>query len=196
MFGLIFSKRKRVQVQNARKMLVEVNDFARSEAFYKDLSVADTMTGRFDLISLVASLVVIRLNQVASKESQSLVQVFFDVMFRQFDYSLRESGVGDLSVPKHMKRMMQGFHGRCFAYESIFVKSDANKLSHEESLGVLNRNLYSEALDVNDPALASCLDLVTALAEYVLTLDADDIMNGNLNLPAYETLLSEVKSAA
>lgn len=199
MFGLVFSRRKRVQIANARKMLEEVNGFAREEPFYKALSVPDTMTGRFDLISLVGALAVIRLNQIASKDSQILSQAFFDVMFRQFDYSLRESGVGDLSVPKHMKRMMKGFKGRTYAYDMGFVSGvneDGVKLTDAEVLELLNRNLYANGLDIDSAELMRCRDVVIALSTHIMGLSDEDMLEGRFMLPSFDALNVEMKSAA
>ncbi|MGN7502212.1 MAG: ubiquinol-cytochrome C chaperone family protein [Alphaproteobacteria bacterium] len=198
MFGLIFSRRKRVELQKAQKMLDIVNDFSRQEVFYTQYGVSDTMTGRFDLISLVASLVVIRLNRIANKDSQGLVQAFFDVMFRQFDYSLREGGVGDLSVPKHMKRMMQGFQGRAHAYDMALVRGmddDGHALSDEQKYDLLSRNLYN-----NEPsdAVTAAYGLFAELAAYIMQLSDDEILAGNIDFPKITALENKqaTKSAA
>ncbi|MEC7703330.1 MAG: ubiquinol-cytochrome C chaperone family protein [Pseudomonadota bacterium] len=179
-------------------MLDIVNDFSRQEVFYTQYGVPDTMTGRFDLISLVASLVVIRLNRIANKDSQGLVQAFFDVMFRQFDYSLREGGVGDLSVPKHMKRMMQGFQGRAHAYDMALVRGmddDGQALSDEQKCDLLSRNLYN-----NEPsdAVAAAYGLFAELAAYIMQLSDDDILAGNIDFPKITALENKqaTKSAA
>tara|TARA_R110002126_G_scaffold13118_3_gene56608 strand:- start:128738 stop:129337 length:600 start_codon:yes stop_codon:yes gene_type:complete len=199
MFGLVFSKRKRVQKARAQKMLAEVNGFARSEAFYKELGVPDTMTGRFDLISLVAALVIIRLKRIESEESQAMAQRFFDVMFRQFDYSLRESGVGDLGVPKHMKRMMQGIQGRTHFYEMAYVggvDENGKTLNMDDKLDILNRNLYSGVMDDTDSQLAECYAVTLSVANHIMAVEDRDILLGELTLPRYEDLLMNEKSAA
>ena len=191
MFGYVFSKKKRVQIQNAQKTFDEVNKFARTEAFYTELAVPDTMTGRFDLVSLIAGLIMLRLNTVATEDSQKCAQIFFDVMFRGFDHSLREGGIGDLSVPKHMKRMMQGFQGRSYAYEAAFVtgkNAEGEVLSHEDKLNILNRNLYSGALAENDPVLGACFEKVSMLSDFVMGLDEALLLEGRLSLPRYESL--------
>jgi len=199
MFGLVFSKRKRVQKIRAQKMLAEVNALAREQSFYKELGVPDTMTGRFDLISLVAAFVIIRLKQIETQESQAMAQRFFDVMFRQFDYSLRESGVGDLGVPKHMKRMMQGMQGRTHFYEMAYVggvDENGKTLNQDDKLDILNRNLYSGVLDDADSQLASCYDVTSTLADHIMRLTDHEILAGELMLPAYDELLTNKKSAA
>jgi cytochrome b pre-mRNA-processing protein 3 len=56
-------------------------------------------------------------------------------MFVDMDHALRESGVGDLSVGKHMRRMMKAFNGRMAAYEAGLA--DAALLA-----AALRRNVY------------------------------------------------------
>ena len=195
MLGLILSRRKREEREKAAKMRDIVNDFSRQEAFYTSYHVEDTMTGRFDLMTLVASLVVIRLNKIANKESQSLVQAFFDVIFRQFDHSLRESGVGDLSVPKHMKRMMQGFQGRAHAYDMIFVRGmdDAGlALDDAQKYDILNRNLYNGALD-DMSALARVYPVLQRLADDVMAMDDATILSGQLDFAPVDVHMSETE---
>jgi cytochrome b pre-mRNA-processing protein 3 len=103
---------------------VEVHDLyarivakARDPAFYGVLGVPDTVDGRFDMIVLHAMLVLRRLRgqgEVAECRGQEL----FDLMFKDMDQSLRELGVGDMSVGKHIKRMAQAFYGRAERYEA------------------------------------------------------------------------------
>jgi cytochrome b pre-mRNA-processing protein 3 len=202
MFGYVFSKKKRVQIQNAQSIFEEVNTFARCEAFYTELAVTDTMTGLFELISLMAGLIMLRLNKMATPDSQKFAQIFFDVMFRGFDHSLREGGIGDLAVPKHMKRMMQGFQGRSYAYEAIFVSgvdAQGKALSHAEKLNSLNCNLYSGALEDNDPVLGQCFERISVLSDFVMGLDSAALLDGQMVLPNYESLniqMTKKKSVA
>lgn len=113
---------------------------SRLPVFYKSLSVPDTLTGRFDLILLHAFPVLSRAGrEIAEKETaRRLAQDFFDVMFTDMDRSARERGVGDLSVPRHMKQMMQAFRGRVLAYEA--AGNDKHAM-----IDALARNLYGSA---------------------------------------------------
>ena len=81
---------------------------SRDPAFYEALGVADSVDGRFDLISLHTILVIERLEQFG-KPGRKLAQTLFDTMFVTMDFTLREMGVGDLGVPKHMQKMMKAF---------------------------------------------------------------------------------------
>lgn len=89
---------------------------ARSESFYRDCGVPDTVDGRFDLIVLHTYIVLDRL-RAEGEAGRKLSQQLFDTLFDDMDRSLREMGVGDLSVGKHVKRMASGFYGRMKAYD-------------------------------------------------------------------------------
>jgi cytochrome b pre-mRNA-processing protein 3 len=57
-------------------------------------------------------------------------------MFTDFDRALREMGTGDLSVGKHVKRMVRAFYGRVRAYEEG-LSADASTLD-----AALIRNVF------------------------------------------------------
>jgi cytochrome b pre-mRNA-processing protein 3 len=84
--------------------------------------VSDTLEGRFELMTLNAALALIRLR--AEPGLAPLAQTFTDQLFRQFDAGLREEGVGDTSVPKHMRRLASDFYGRLRAYAAAIGARD------------------------------------------------------------------------
>jgi len=108
---------------------------ARLPCFYRDYAVADTVNGRFDLIVLHLSLVVDRLmRDPALKE---LGQGVFDLFCRDMDDNLREMGIGDLMVPKEMKKMGEAFYGRSQAYQAGLAEA-----GDEELVEAIARNIY------------------------------------------------------
>lgn len=94
-------------------------DAARQPALYADLAVPDTFEGRFECLTLHAALVLRRLRDAPSP-GLDMAQHLVDTVFRHFDRTLREMGVGDTSVPRRMKVMAEAFAGRCAAYEDAF----------------------------------------------------------------------------
>jgi cytochrome b pre-mRNA-processing protein 3 len=93
---------------------------ARHPLFYADWGVADTLDGRFDMISLHAFLVLDRLKGTEQAFRQDLVDEFFADM----DRSLREMGVGDISVGKKVRKMAEVFYGRVAAYDQALASPD------------------------------------------------------------------------
>lgn len=110
---------------------------ARQPVFYEKYGVPDTIDGRFDLLLLHVWIVMRKLNSMPVK------QKLFDLMFSDMDRSLREMGVGDMSIRKKMKPMIQAFYGRVQAYERALT---TDNMALESAL---RRNLYG-AVPVSD----------------------------------------------
>ena len=134
---------------------------ARDPAFYTALGVPDTVDGRFDMIVLHAMLVMRRVRgQGAAAETRG--QELFDLMFKDMDQSLREMGVGDMGVGKHIKRMAQAFYGRAERTEAGLDAKIADPAGTE--LGAaLTDTVYRKA-----PADAA---KVAALQDYLIRAD-------------------------
>src|SRR5215469_7862288 len=110
---------------------------ARAAPFYRDYAVPDTVNGRFEMVVLHVVLV---LRRIGSKgEGRQLGQALFDWFCRDMDGSLREMGVGDLAVPKKMRKIGEAFYGRQAAYAAALDAMDASALA-----AVLERNVFGE----------------------------------------------------
>ena len=129
---------------------------SRRPEFYRDLGVADSLDGRFDMLSLHAMLVLRRLKHDPARTGR-FSQALFDHMFMDMDMSLREIGVGDLSVGKRVKEMGSAFLGRIVAYEKGLSEGQ------EALADALTRNVYREQ--------APEASVLQRLADYVLRVD-------------------------
>lgn len=116
-----------------------VVDHARTPAFFRDLGVPDTPEGRFEMIALHVALVVRRLRREGAR-GQALGQELFDLMFADMDTSLRELGVGDLSVGKYVKRLARNFYARLAALDESLASGDLARLR-----GMIERNVFHGA---------------------------------------------------
>src|SRR4051794_1551817 len=121
---------------------------ARRPVFYSDYAVADTVNGRFDLLLAHVALVVDRLMQ--EDAGQEAGQALFDLFCADIDDNLREMGVGDLSVPKHMKRVGEAFYGRAQAYREALAREDDAAL-----IDALTSNIYAVEARAAPPRLAT-----------------------------------------
>jgi len=128
---------------------------ARSVVFYSRYGVADTVEGRFELIVLHLVLVLVRLGRedgAAAKPASKRPSVhlagqgLFDIFCRDLDGNLREMGVGDLAVPKKMRRFGEAFYGRLSAYGAALAATDERELEK-----ALARNIFG-ATSVDDRA--------------------------------------------
>lgn len=125
---------------------------ARQPHWYLDGGVPDTIDGRFDVIAAVLAMVMLRLeaDPAGIAASTHLAEAFVDDM----DPQLREIGIGDLLVGKHVGRMMGMLGGRLGAYRDALAAGDLRP--------ALVRNLYR-----GDPpgpaAVTHVADSLTAL---------------------------------
>lgn len=129
--------------RNASTALVERLYFqivaaARRPVFFlPPYGAADTIEGRFEILTIHAFLVLRRLSALPAP-APDLAQDLTNRIFAGFDAALRESGVGDLTVPKRMKKLAGDFGGRNAAY--------ARALDAGESLeAAVARNVYGRA---------------------------------------------------
>lgn len=90
----------------------------RAPTLYLALGAADTVEGRFEMLTLHVILLVDRLKHEAS--AADVRQLLFDIYVRDLDGALREMGVGDLAVGKKMRKLGEAFYGRAKAYDTAF----------------------------------------------------------------------------
>jgi cytochrome b pre-mRNA-processing protein 3 len=126
------------EAQQAESLLAVVTEISRTTGFYGPGRAADTLEGRFELMTLFGALALIRLR--SAPEMASLAQHFTDVLFRQFDAGLREDGVGDLAVPKRMHKLAGAFYGRLNVYAEALRAPDAAALEQAIGRNVLGDN--------------------------------------------------------
>jgi cytochrome b pre-mRNA-processing protein 3 len=100
---------------------------ARSPAFYRGYAVPDTVTGRLEMILIHVFLFFRRAR--GGTHMRRLGQGVFDRFCDDMDGNLREMGIGDLAVPKHMQRIGEAFYGRAAVYDAALDAGDNAALS-------------------------------------------------------------------
>jgi cytochrome b pre-mRNA-processing protein 3 len=105
-----------------RPLWHKIVERSRDPEWYRDDGVADTVAGRFDMITAILSLVLLRLEREPERASASalLIELFVEDM----DGQLRESGVGDMVVGKHMGRLVSSLGGRLGAFREGLSAGD------------------------------------------------------------------------
>jgi cytochrome b pre-mRNA-processing protein 3 len=95
---------------------------ARDPAWYAERGIADTMPGRFDALSMVLVLVLLRMENNPDLRSPSarLTEHFIADM----DGQLRQEGIGDLVVGKRITKLMSVLAGRIEACREGLAASD------------------------------------------------------------------------
>jgi cytochrome b pre-mRNA-processing protein 3 len=142
-FGFI---RKDPRAPLIERLQGRIADAAREPDLYLRLGAADTLEGRFELVALHLILVLRRLRQLPPPADE-VAQEIVDAFFRELDASLREMGVGDMGVPKRMKKLAQAFYGRARAYDRALDRVDPQAVAAalSEHLGGLPENLQGLA---------------------------------------------------
>lgn len=97
---------------------------ARDPAWYAEMGVPDTLDGRFDMVAAILSLVIVRAEaegDAGREPSARLTEVFIDDM----DGQLRQLGIGDVVVGKHIGNMIAAMGGRLTAYREAIGQGAA-----------------------------------------------------------------------
>ena len=152
-----------------RPLWHRVVEIAREKAWYTSLGVADTVPGRFDTITLVLALVLLRMEAETGLAAPSvrLTELFVDDM----DGQLRESGVGDLVVGKHVGRLIGVLGGRLGVLRDTLALADDAPLA--EALG---RNITLRP----DTRTAALTTAVRAFAARLAVVPADRLLTGDI----------------
>lgn len=110
--------------QSARRKAVDLYGMvvtaARQPAFYGPGRVPDTPEGRFELIALHLFLLAERLTDT-KPEGEELTRHLIEAFVTDMDDCMREMGVGDLTVPKRVKRAAAVFYERSGAYRDALA---------------------------------------------------------------------------
>lgn len=101
--------------QSYRPLYNAIVNAGRDPAWYVEGQVPDTVDGRFDMIAAILALTLLRLEREQERTRDAsvlLTEIFIDDM----DGSVRQLGIGDLMVGKHVGRMMGALGGRLSAF--------------------------------------------------------------------------------
>lgn len=154
-----------------RPLWHKVVELARDPAWYAACKVADEVDGRFDMITAVLSTVAVRLETAGLHRESALLCEFF---VEDMDGQLREFGINDVVVGKHIGRLMSVLGGRMGAYRPALLAGDSEKLS-----AAVERNV-SFAEGGSPACVASKLQ---ALHNYLATLDGEALLAASFGLP-------------
>lgn len=149
-----------------RPLWHRVVEIAREPDWYARHGVADTVAGRFDMITAVLAIVLIRMEREAMllPHSARLTELFVDDM----DGQMRESGVGDVVVGKHMGKLMSVLGGRLGAYREGLEHGGA--IMDE----AITRNMT--LLDVHSPA--GVAGGLVALSQTLQQIEPEALLDG------------------
>lgn len=120
---------------------------ARRPEWYLAGQAPDTLDGRFDMVALILSLVLVRLEDEGPESPAApLCARLTERFISDMDGTLRQDGVGDQVVGKHIGRMVAALGGRLGAYRE--ARGDDALFAE-----ALRRNLWRGAA-IDDDAVA------------------------------------------
>jgi cytochrome b pre-mRNA-processing protein 3 len=146
----------------------------RDPEWYRAGQVPDTIQGRFDMMAALVALVMLRIEREgeACRETSALLTEAF---VADMDASLRQIGVGDYVVGKHVGRLMGALGGRLAAFRAAGADGIA-------LVAAVRRNIFHESPpSENAPTwVAERLDRVRRGLEEV---PADALLAGRIPAP-------------
>lgn len=166
------SKADRARQKAALALYAVLARQAREPRLYTALGVPDTFDGRFDALALYVALMLVRLRG-ASDAADGLATELSSLFVADMDRTMRETGVGDLSVGKHVKRMAAAMLGRMEAYDAALAEDG----SGEALAAALVRNIWRGEAPAGDCAAALAVEVRTYWAQ-LAEIPLDDLLVG------------------
>ena len=142
---------------------------ARMPHWYEAGAVPDSIDGRFDMVAAILVFVLLRFegDPEAAGPSASLTERFVEDM----DGQLREIGIGDVVVGKHIGKMMSMLGGRLGAYRDGLAGGDLD--------AALVRNLY-RGMAPEPEALGHVRDSLLAFRDALAATPTAGLIAGEL----------------
>ena len=144
----------------------------RDPAWYR-AGVPDTLDGRFDMVAAILALALLRLEaegEAGRGPSVLLTEIFIDDM----NGTLRQIGIGDYVVGKHVGRMMSALGGRLAGFRSA-----REGRAFEEAV---RRNIFHES-PPSDEAVGTVAGRLERLAASLDAAPLEALLAGGLPTP-------------
>ena len=122
-----------------------VVDAGRNPFWYRDGMVPDTVDGRFNMIAAIIAIVLVRMEGFEGEDAKHASVMLTELFIDDMDESLRQIGIGDYVVGKHVGRMMGALGGRLTSFRQAALDRDY--------LTPVRRNVYHEAPPSDGAAL-------------------------------------------
>ena len=106
---------RKLSHQKSSQMYQIVVEGARNKVLFEVVNVPDSPQGRFE--SIVLHMFLLQRRFLEIEDSGSLRQRLMDSMAEDFDNSIREMGVGDLSVGENVKKLSRAVQVRFGIYD-------------------------------------------------------------------------------
>jgi cytochrome b pre-mRNA-processing protein 3 len=145
-------------------------ELSREPHWYAECGVADTVPGRFDMVSAILALIVLRMEHSGDGDLARDTSLLVELFVSDMDAQVRELGVGDVVVGKHIGKLVGALGGRISAYFAGTMKG------RERMEEAVQRNVtFAEG------GSAACVaDKLLLLAERLARTDEDALLAGQI----------------
>jgi cytochrome b pre-mRNA-processing protein 3 len=160
--------------ESYRPLYDSVVNAGREPLWYVEGQVPDTLDGRFDVISALLALVLLRLERDEAQTrtaSVLLTELFIDDM----EGTVRQIGIGDLMVGKHVGKMMGALGGRLGAFRAAIAERAGFRAA-------VVRNVFHDA-PPSDAAVAFVSGRLARFHEALAALPVGAVLEGKLPRP-------------
>lgn len=134
---MLFSGQRRQERKAAERLYRAIAEASRRPVFYTELGVPDTVEGRLESLLFHLFPVIHRLRSGEDADAE-FSRLLAEAFVSDMDATLREMGVGDLSVARRIKTIFGAFGGRLTAYAA--AKDDREALT-----ATIRRNVFDDA---------------------------------------------------
>jgi cytochrome b pre-mRNA-processing protein 3 len=172
---LSWLKSKADERHKARKLYGAVVARARAPEHFTVGGVADTPEGRCALIALHVAMVSDRLLR-EGEAGRQLAQRLNEVFVTDFDDAMREMGVGDLGVPRRVKKAAAGLYDQFQSYRAAVREGGPDAV-----VRLMQDLLERSGGDVT--RAGGLARLVEDMAAALARAQAGDLLAGELSLP-------------
>lgn len=157
-----------------RPLYQKVVEFGRNPFWYREGQVPDTIDGRFDMIAAVLTLVLLRLEEEGKETSHASVMIA-ELFIEDMDGSIRQMGIGDLMVGKHIGKMMGALGGRL----SVFRDAIKEKSGFEAPV---RKNIFHDA-PPSEEAVSTVATRLERFHQSLVGQSKDAVLSGRISLP-------------
>ena len=174
MFGLFSRNRNKPLID---RLHGEIMAGVLNPALYLSCAVPDTFEGRFEMLVLHGALTTRHIERLPAP-GPDLAQDLTDAIFRYLDVTLREMGVGDVTVPKKMKKHAESYAGRALSYFIALEAKDEAALRLALARNIFGNEGQQDSVEAG--RLAAYVQAVEArLAQYQLA----HFLSGQIGYP-------------
>ncbi len=162
--------KEREALQPLYRSLVRIG---RDPAWYRDGQVPDSLDGRFAMVAAITALALLRLES-EGEDGRRLSVLLTEIFIEDMDGTLRQIGIGDYVVGKHVGRMVGALGGRLEAFREASESGDFEQATA--------RNVFA-GTPPSPEALAFVSDRLRAINEILGETKHADLLEGRIGSP-------------